>query len=244
MTHDKSPATTLSRQLPDILRKPRALALLALAAAVPIATLVAFVLSYRGLVDYALSVGVPGWLAWAYPLMFDLPIIGGEAVLFVAAVDHVTRRRSGGFWRWLVTTGRVTGWAWAVTIGFAVLSAAGNAGLLPAVAARALPPIVLAILLGFGLGEVKRHTAPPKADRPQPARAMSPPPSTAVSTAGGRRGRALDEVAERRAADKARELVAMDAWPGEREFARSDECGGNRHMARRAYAAATQSSTS
>ena len=137
---------TPQRRLPDVIRRPRALALWALAVTVPVATCVAFVLSYRGLVDFALSIGVPAWLAWAYPLMFDLPVVAGEAVLFVAAVDRKTH------WR-------VVAWAWLVTIGFAVLSSAGNAGLLPPVMARALPPLVLAVLLGFGLGELRRHSA-------------------------------------------------------------------------------------
>jgi hypothetical protein len=233
MTNDNSVTPPVARQLPDILRRPRALALGALAGTVPVATLVAFVLSYRGLVDFGLSVGVPGWLAWAYPLMFDLPVIAGEAVLFVAAVDRKTSRK-------------VTGWAWVVTIGFAVLSAAGNAGLLPAVAARALPPLVLAILLGFGLGELKRHTAPRPAARTERPKAERPKrqPSTAPSTGGGKPGRPLDEVAERRAADAAKALLDTGTWPGERQFA-TDHCDGNRHMARRAAAAwqATQTST-
>jgi len=209
---------------------PRTIALGALAATVPIATGVAFLLSYRGLVDFGLSVGVPIWLAWAYPLMFDLPIVAGEAVLFIAALDSKTK-------------GHVTGWAWVVTIGFAVASAAGNAGLLPQVLARALPPIVLAILLGFGLGELKRQS--PKNVRrsadPSPgiSRPPHPKPSTARSTAGGKTSGHLDEVAERRAADRAKELL-RDGPLRERTLAADPVCKGNRHMAKRAMATATR----
>lgn len=227
MTHDKATPDGQRFKVPDILRTPRTIALAALAVTVPVATIVMFALSYRGLVDYGLSVGVPPWLAWAYALGFDLPIIAGEAVLFVAAMD-----RKG-------SDPRVTGWAWCVTIGFAALSAAANAGLLPIVAGRALPPVVLAIVLGFGLGEVKRHS------RPQPASARREPtakpkaaaPSTAKSTAGGRTGNGhLDEVAERRAADAYAALMRDGKQISERDFA-TDHCGGNRHRARRAIAA-------
>jgi len=132
--------------LPKILRAPRTAALWVLAATIPLATAAAFALSYRGLVVYALAGGEPPWLAVVYPLILDLPVIAGEVVLFVAAIEGKTPRR-------------VRAYAWAVTVSFAVLSVAANAGYLPVRAGRGLPPAVLAILLGFGLGELKRQAA-------------------------------------------------------------------------------------
>jgi hypothetical protein len=152
--------------LPKILRAPRTAALWVLAATIPLATAAAFALSYRGLVVYALAGGEPPWLAVVYPLILDLPVIAGEVVLFVAAIEGDTPRR-------------VRAYAWVVTVAFAVLSVAANAGYLPVRAGRGLPPAVLAILLGFGLGELKRQAAKYRA----PGRTVLAAPFTDAQTA-------------------------------------------------------------
>jgi Protein of unknown function (DUF2637) len=139
---------------PGFLAGSRTWALWVLAATIPLATLAAFALSYSGLYHYALTVGEPRWLAVAYPAIIDLPFIAGEVVLFIAALE-------GG------VPGRVRGYAWAVVGGFAVLSVAAQMGYLPVRAGRGLPPAVLAILLGFGLGELKRQAAKHRDDEKQ-----------------------------------------------------------------------------
>jgi hypothetical protein len=148
------------------------------------------------------------------------------------------------------TTKRVRGWAWAVTVVFASVSSVANADLLPAIIGKALPPAVLAVLLGFGLGEYRRRLSAPPASigrarlaRPplesepdSPVRNPTPrQPSTAFSTG---RGRKLDPAAEQRAVERYRELTAGGATVSVREFTKDPVCGGNRHIASRAAKAA------
>jgi hypothetical protein len=146
--------------LPMILRAPRAAGLWLLGVLIPIATLAGFVLSYRGLYDWSRYHGWPWYLAPLFPLLIDLLIIAGEVVLFVAAIDGDTPRL-------------VRGWAWAITVVFTGLSVAGNVSHavtadVPTRVGWALPPVVLALALGFGLGILKRQAAKYRA--PVPAR--------------------------------------------------------------------------
>jgi hypothetical protein len=137
--------------LPMILRAPRAAGLWLVGVLIPIATAAGFVLSYRGLYDWAIHHGWPWYLAPLFPLLIDLLIISGEVVLFVAAIDGDTPRL-------------VRGWAWAITVVFTGLSVAGNVSHaatadVPTRVGWALPPVVLALALGFGLGILKRQAA-------------------------------------------------------------------------------------
>jgi Protein of unknown function (DUF2637) len=147
------------KSLPLFLRAPRAAGLWLLGVLIPIATLAGFVLSYRGLYDWAIHHGWPWYLAPLFPLLIDLLIIAGEVVLFVAAIDGNTPRR-------------VRVLAWVITIAFTGLSVAGNVS--HAVTADwatrvgwGMPPVVLAVALGFGLGELKRQAAKYRQDVPQ-----------------------------------------------------------------------------
>jgi Protein of unknown function (DUF2637) len=139
------------KSLPLFLRAPRAAGLWLLGVLIPIATVAGFVLSYRGLYDWAVHHGWPWYLAPLFPLLIDLLIIAGEVVLFVAAIDGNTPRR-------------VRVLAWVITVAFTGLSVAGNVS--HAVTADwatrvgwGMPPVVLAVALGFGLGELKRQAA-------------------------------------------------------------------------------------
>ena len=137
------------RDLPRFLRAPRAAGLWLIGILIPVATLASFVVSYRGLFEWAIHHSWPWYLAPALPLIVDLLIISGEIVLFVAAIDGNTPRH-------------VRVWAWSVTIGFTALSIAGNVGHAATndLATRVgwgLPPAGIAIALGFGLGELKRQ---------------------------------------------------------------------------------------
>ena len=139
------------RDLPVFLRAPRAAGLWLVGVLIPIATVAGFVLSYRGLFDWARYHGWPWYLAPLFPLLIDLLIISGEVVLFVAAIDGNTPKRVRGF-------------AWVIVIVFTALSVVGNVGHAATsdVLTRGgwgLPPVVLAIALGFGLGELKRQAA-------------------------------------------------------------------------------------
>jgi hypothetical protein len=137
------------RELPRFLRAPRAAGLWLIGILIPLATLASFVVSFRGLYDWAIHHGWPWYLAPALPLIVDLLSICGEIVLFTAAID-------GG------TPVRVRVWAWSVTVGFTALSIAGNVSHAATndLATRigwGLPPAGIAIALGFGLGELKRQ---------------------------------------------------------------------------------------
>jgi len=137
------------RDLPMFLRAPRAGGLWLIGVLIPLATLVGFMLSYHNLLDWALNHGWPVFFAPFFPLLIDLLVIVGEVILFVAAIDGKT-------------PGRVRLIAWAVVIGFTVLSIAGNVSHAATrdMATRVgwgLPPLVLAIALGLGLGELKRQ---------------------------------------------------------------------------------------
>jgi hypothetical protein len=101
-----------------------------------------------------------------FPLLIDLLIIAGEVVLFVAAIDGDTPRL-------------VRGWAWAITVVFTGLSVAGNVSHaatadVPTRVGWALPPVVLALALGFGLGILKRQAAKYRA--PVSGRVSAKPP--------------------------------------------------------------------
>jgi len=137
------------RDLPLFLRAPRAGGLWLIGVLIPLATLVGFALSYHNLFDWARTHGWSLGFAPFFPLLIDLLVIVGEVILFVAAIDGRTP------WRVRVL-------AWAVIIGFTVLSVAGNVSHAATqdVATRVgwgLPPVVLAIALGLGLGELKRQ---------------------------------------------------------------------------------------
>jgi hypothetical protein len=201
-----------------------------------VVTIVTFAMSYRGLVNYAGTIGIPRWLAWAYPLMLDLPVIAAEIVLFSAVTINTSKR--------------VRGWTWFILIGFTGLSVVANMDVLPVLAGKALPPAVLAVVLGSGLGEYRRRLSAPPATigrarlaRPSlesepdsPVRKPTPrQPSTAFSTG---RGRKLDPAAEARAVERYRELTAGGATVSVREFTKDPVCGGNRHIAGRAAKAA------
>jgi hypothetical protein len=143
--------STPTAHLPWFLRAPRAGGLWLVGVLIPVATLAGFVLSYRGLYDWASHHGWPWYLAPLFPLLIDLLIISGEVVLFVAAIDQDTS--------WLVR-----GWAWVITVAFTGLSVAGNVSHTATadLASRigfAMPPVVLALALGFGLGILKRQAA-------------------------------------------------------------------------------------
>ena len=137
--------------LPVILRAPRAAGLWLIGVLIPTATAVGFALSYHGLLDWALNHGWPVYFAVFFPLLIDLLIVVGEVILFVAAIDGETPRR-------------VRAVAWVLVFAFTALSVVGNVG-----HARTgdwwtrggwgLPPVVLAIALGLGLGELKRQAA-------------------------------------------------------------------------------------
>jgi len=139
------------RDLPVFLRAPRAAGLWLVGVLIPIATVAGFVLSYRGLFDWARYHGWPWYLAPLFPLLIDLLIIAGEVVLFVAAIDGNTPRRV-----------RLS--AWVIVLVFTALSVVGNVGHaatsdLLTRGGWGLPPVVLAVALGFGLGELKRQAA-------------------------------------------------------------------------------------
>ena len=143
--------TDITGHLPWFLRAPRAAGLWLVGVLIPIATLAGFILSYRGLYDWASHHSWPYYLAPLFPLLIDLLIIAGEVVLFVAAIDGDTT-----WW--------VRGWAWAIVFIFTGLSVIGN--MYHASTANAMtrggwmmPPVVLALALGFGLGILKRQAA-------------------------------------------------------------------------------------
>ena len=139
------------RDLPVFLRTPRAAGLWLAGVLIGLASVVAFALSYRGLFVWALHHQWP--MPWPvfFPLLIDVLIVVCEVILFVAAID-------GG------TPWRVRGLAWLVLLAFTGISVVGNADHAAAADAVtrggfALPPVVLAIALGFGLGELKRQAA-------------------------------------------------------------------------------------
>ena len=137
--------------LPWFLRAPRSASLWTLGTLIPVATAAGFIASYLGLYDWAIHHGWPWYLAPLFPLLIDLLIISGEVVLFVAAIDGDT-------------PALVRGWAWAITVAFTGLSVAGNVSHaatadVPTRVGWALPPVVLALALGFGLGILKRQAA-------------------------------------------------------------------------------------
>lgn len=130
-----------------ILRGPRRVALLVIAALVAGATVASFAESYRALLLWARGHGVPGFWAAAWPLQVDVFIAVGELALFVALLD-----------RWPVRS-RIA--AWTVTAAGLAVSVAGNVGHVTghAIAARltaAVPPLAAASALAVGLGVLKR----------------------------------------------------------------------------------------
>ena len=160
------------RDLPVFLRAPRAAGLWLVGVLIPLATVAGFVLSYRGLFDWARYHGWPWYLAPLFPLLIDLLIIAGEVVLFVAAIDGNTPRRV-----------RVS--AWVIVCVFTALSVVGNVGHaatgdLLTRGGWGLPPVVLAIALGFGLGELKRQAAKYRAVSAAVPVKWKPPPFAQV----------------------------------------------------------------
>lgn len=168
------------RELPKFLRAPRAAGLWLIGILIPISTVASFIVSYRGLFDWAIHHGWPWYLAPALPLIVDLLIIAGEIVLFVAAID-------GG------TPWHVRAWAWTVTVGFTLLSIAGNVShaVTNDLATRVgwgLPPAGIAIALGFGLGELKRQADKYREEQPErePQTVLSKVPSNVQEAAKAR----------------------------------------------------------
>ncbi len=139
------------RGLPVFLRAPRAAGLWLAGVLIALASVVAFGLSYRGLLEWALHHQWPLGVAVFFPLLIDVLIVVCEVILFVAAIDGDTPQR-------------VRALAWAVLLAFTTASTVGNADHLAAATPLtrggfALPPVVLAVALGFGLGELKRQAA-------------------------------------------------------------------------------------
>ena len=163
-THHAATRLQRLRGLPRFLRAPRAAGLWLIGVLIPLATLASFIVSFRGLFEWAVNHSWPWYLAPALPLIVDLLIICGEIVLFTAAID-------GG------TPWHVRLWAWVVTVGFTGISIAGNVSHAAThdVATRigwGLPPAGIAIALGFGLGELKRQAD--KYRQAAPARVTAP----------------------------------------------------------------------
>jgi hypothetical protein len=136
--------------MPKILAAPRAAAQLVMAGLVTAATVTAFVLSYRGLHDWAVSHGYPASWAWTFPLIVDAFIAVGELRLFTAAIDGAT-------WRARL-------WAWLVTLSGLALSVGGNIGHAQTSdwltrLGWAWPPLAAAAMLGIGLGSLKASAA-------------------------------------------------------------------------------------
>ena len=137
--------------LPVFLRAPRATGLWLIGVLITLATIVAFGLSYRGLFLWAAHhQWPPPWPAF-FPLLIDVLIVVCEVILFVAAIDGDTP------WR-------VRALAWVTLLVFTAASIVANADHIavadwPTRAGFGLPPLVLAVALGFGLGELKRQAA-------------------------------------------------------------------------------------
>jgi hypothetical protein len=130
---------------------------------VVVATLVSFVLSYRGLMDWAGQHGYPHGWAWVFPLSVDLFIIAGEATLFRAVHDD-----------W-------TGWertpAWCAVFCGLLVSVAGNAGLawqtvIATQVTKSVPPVAMTGMLALGLMVLKHEM------RPRPPRQLGAEPAT------------------------------------------------------------------
>jgi Protein of unknown function (DUF2637) len=144
------PARQTPRAVPAanrILRAPRRVALVAIAAVITAASGTSFAESYRGLYLWAVHHGLSGVWAWAWPLQVDTFIAVGELALFVALVDH-----------WKART-RVA--AWLVTLAGLMVSVAGNVGHvyghnLMNRGTAAVPPLAAAAALAVGLGVLKR----------------------------------------------------------------------------------------
>jgi hypothetical protein len=139
------------RDLPAFLRAPRAAGLWLIGALIAVATVWAFAASYHGLFDWAIHHQWPAVLAAGFPFLVDLLIVVPEVILFVAAIDGDTPRR-------------VRALAWVTLLVFTAASIVANADHIavadwPTRAGFGLPPLVLAIALGFGLGELKRQAA-------------------------------------------------------------------------------------
>lgn len=119
----------------------------------------AFILSYDALRLLALSSGVNWVLSLLYPLVFDAVGIVA-ALIIVQMIEH----------------GDKTGYAWALTIGFAILSIAGNVmHLLPdfpglAFVVFAVPPLALGLVFHLYTvtltNDIRRKTAVKADDKP------------------------------------------------------------------------------
>ena len=148
----RKPRTRASRPLPagtlpNVLRVPRMIALVAIAVLTSLATAVSLAESYRGLYSWALAHGLPVLWAAAWPVMIDVFLAVGELTLFVSIIDG---------WR-----GRERFGAWAVTLTGLAASVGGNVGHITTTdldsrATAAVPPIAAAPAIGLGLGVLKR----------------------------------------------------------------------------------------
>jgi hypothetical protein len=124
----------------------------ALAVLIFMATVVSFTQSYRGLLAFATNyLGIPAPFNWTWPIMVDTFLAAGEIGLFICAVQGVT-----------IT--RIRLWLWALTTAGLAVSVVGNAahgsqGLhapLLKMTGYAVPPLAAVLILGIGLGFVKR----------------------------------------------------------------------------------------
>ena len=116
---------------------------------------VAFLLSYRGLYDFARhQAALPRWAALLWPLLFDTLTVLGELRLYSG-----TRRGE----RWYIKT-----WGWALVLaGMAASTTANAAGAGVTMwmkLAAAAAPVVAAAALGTGLGLVKLRFRPQRQD--------------------------------------------------------------------------------
>jgi hypothetical protein len=130
-----------------MLRVPRHIALILIAALITSASLVSFSESYRGLYLWAHHHELGGAWAALWPVQVDVFIAVGELALFVALVD-----------RWAARSRTA---AWLVTLAGLAASVAGNVGhvtghSLAVRATAAVPPLAAASALAVGLGVLKR----------------------------------------------------------------------------------------
>jgi hypothetical protein len=182
------------RDLPVFLRAPRAAGLWLVGVLITLASVVAFGLSYRGLFEWALHHQWPVAVAVFFPLLIDVLIVVCEVILFVAAIDGDTP------WH-------VRALAWLVLLVFTGISVVGNADHAATAnalsrAGFALPPLVLAVALAFGLGELKRQAAKYSED---------------VAGEGSHQGDASSSPATR-------PVSARVSLPGPREIQRRRKC--------------------
>jgi hypothetical protein len=165
---------TVMKDTPSVRAADRAMIVICWAA-----TVLALVLSYRGLYDFATQRGgYPRWAALAFPVIVDFPLVLGELRLFTIAARG--------------ETGYIKGWAWLLTVVGLLVSLAGNiahVGPGSTVAmqlAAAVPPLAVAVSLGTGLGIIKLRAGRAKPATGQVADATPRPPAALVLPARDR----------------------------------------------------------